>query len=68
MCYLLVFMFCYIQEAMVEIDVDQSDSVDFYEYLGISTMLMLKVGKSEIFRSSMVKHAGGSISKVCSIQ
>ncbi|XP_071798046.1 uncharacterized protein [Asterias amurensis] len=57
-----------IKEAMVEIDVDQSDSVDFYEYLGISTMLMMKVGKSEIFRSSMVKHAGGSISKVCSIQ
>ncbi|XP_038050177.1 uncharacterized protein LOC119723545 isoform X1 [Patiria miniata] len=57
-----------IKEAMVEVDVDQSGSVDFYEYLGVSTMLMMKIGKSEIFRSSMVKHAGGSISKVCSIQ
>ncbi|XP_022093466.1 stress response protein nst1-like isoform X2 [Acanthaster planci] len=57
-----------IKEAMVEIDVDQSGSVDFYEYLGVSTMLQMKIGKSEIFRSTMVKHAGGSISKVCSIQ
>ena len=35
------------QEAMVEIDVDQSDSVDFYEYSWyLDPCLMMKVGKS----------------------
>ncbi|XP_072034217.1 uncharacterized protein [Amphiura filiformis] len=57
-----------IKEAIAEIDVDRSDSVDFYEYLRIAALLLKKAGKSEIFRSGLVKDAGNSMSRVCSIQ
>ena len=56
------------QEAIAEIDVDRSEAVDFYEYLRISALLLKKAGKSEIFRSGLVKDAGNSMSRVCSIQ
>lgn len=57
-----------IKEAIAEIDVDRSDSVDFYEYIRISALLLKKAGKSEIFRSGLVQDASGSMSRVCSIQ
>ncbi|XP_070539460.1 structural maintenance of chromosomes protein 2-like isoform X2 [Ptychodera flava] len=57
-----------IREAMLEVDVDSSDSIDFYEYLGVSVMLRKRAGKSAVFKSGLVKHAGNSVSKMCIVQ
>ena len=34
------------QEAMDEVDVDGSDSIDFFEYISVANMLMHKAGIS----------------------
>ncbi|XP_063966931.1 myosin-9-like isoform X1 [Lytechinus pictus] len=57
-----------VKEAMNEIDSDKNDTVDFYEYLTIALMVTNKRGRSEVFRSGIVKHGGQSVSKLCAIQ
>lgn len=53
---------------MSEIDEDGDQTIDFYEYLTISSKLLQKSGKSDIFRSNVVKHANTSVSRMCSVQ
>nr|XP_054770784.1 uncharacterized protein LOC129278664 [Lytechinus pictus] len=50
-----------VKEAMNEIDSDKNDTVDFYEYLTIALMVTNKRGRSEVFRSGIVKHGGQSV-------
>ncbi|XP_030838348.1 uncharacterized protein LOC588791 isoform X1 [Strongylocentrotus purpuratus] len=57
-----------VKEAMGEIDSDNNDTVDFSEYLTIALMVTNKRGRSEVFRSGIVKHGGQSVSKLCVIQ
>ncbi|XP_033124739.1 uncharacterized protein LOC117123032 isoform X2 [Anneissia japonica] len=57
-----------IKEVMEEVDINNSNSIDFYEYLGVSSMLNRRSGKSEVFRSGIVKHGGTSVSKMCIVQ
>ncbi|XP_071489525.1 uncharacterized protein [Diadema antillarum] len=57
-----------IKEAMLEIDADGNDTVDFFEYLTIALMVTNKRGRSEVFRSGIVKHGGQSVSRLCTIQ
>ncbi|KAJ8031324.1 Calmodulin, flagellar [Holothuria leucospilota] len=57
-----------IKDAMAEIDADGNETIDFYEYLTISSKLLQKSGRSEIFRSNLVKHANTSVSRMCLVQ
>lgn len=57
-----------VKEAMLEIDSDNNETVDFYEYLTIALMVTNKRGRSEVFRSGIVKHGGQSVSRLCVVQ
>ncbi|XP_071838914.1 uncharacterized protein [Apostichopus japonicus] len=57
-----------IKDAMMEIDEDGDDTIDFYEYLTISSKLLQRSGKADIFRSNVVKHANTSVSRMCLLQ
>ncbi|XP_071950818.1 uncharacterized protein [Antedon mediterranea] len=57
-----------IKEVMEEVDVNHSNSIDFYEYLGIASMLKQRSGNSKVFKSGIVRHGGTSVSKMCVVQ
>ncbi|XP_013421211.1 median body protein isoform X2 [Lingula anatina] len=57
-----------VQEAIHEIDLDQTNTIDFYEYLLISNLLINKTGKAHIFRSGIAQEKAKIVSKTCSIQ
>lgn len=57
-----------LKEAMSEIDIDQNNTLDFYEYLLVANMLINKSGKSDLFKSGFIQHEGKVVSKTCSIQ
>ncbi|XP_064651601.1 uncharacterized protein LOC135502581 [Lineus longissimus] len=57
-----------IKEAMIEVDIDGSDTIDFYEYLTIANMLSQKTGKSNVFRSELAQKQGSLVSRTCAIQ
>ncbi|KAK2161791.1 hypothetical protein NP493_1561g00003 [Ridgeia piscesae] len=56
-----------VKEAMTEVDVDRSNSIDFFEYLSVADMLKNKKGRSELFRSSLIQQQGRHVSKTCAV-
>ncbi|XP_061171036.1 uncharacterized protein LOC133180568 [Saccostrea echinata] len=54
-----------IEEAMDEVDIDKSHSLDFYEYLLVVDKITKKSGKAALFRNGISKPEG---TKVCVIQ
>ena len=50
---------------MVEVDMDHSQTIDFYEYLTVTDMLRLKRGRAELFRSPLVQQQAKHVSKTC---
>uniref|UniRef100_F6R0E7 EF-hand domain-containing protein n=1 Tax=Ciona intestinalis TaxID=7719 RepID=F6R0E7_CIOIN len=57
-----------IREAMREVDRDQSNNIDFYEYLKISEMIFKNQGDSAIFKSGLLHHNGSASSEACVLQ
>ncbi|CAH1781167.1 unnamed protein product [Owenia fusiformis] len=57
-----------IKEAMCEVDRDKDNSLDFHEYLLISSNLIRRQGRSDVFRSALAKEQGKAVSKTCVIQ
>ncbi|XP_019616991.1 PREDICTED: uncharacterized protein LOC109464448 isoform X2 [Branchiostoma belcheri] len=57
-----------IKELMKEVDVDDTGTIDFYEYLIIYNLLTKEGGKSEIFHREMSTASKENVSKACVIQ
>eukprot|EP00058_Branchiostoma_floridae_P007988 XP_002593476.1 hypothetical protein BRAFLDRAFT_119517 [Branchiostoma floridae] len=57
-----------IKELMKEVDVDDTGTIDFYEYLIIYNLLTKEGGKSEIFHREMSSTSKENVSKACVIQ
>ncbi|CAD5120193.1 DgyrCDS8766 [Dimorphilus gyrociliatus] len=55
-------------DVMFEVDVDNSQTIDFYEYLLIVNMIINRQGKSAIFRSEKLRREDKHVSKLCVIQ
>ncbi|XP_022341907.2 uncharacterized protein LOC111135822 [Crassostrea virginica] len=55
-----------IEEAMDEVDIDKSHSLDFYEYLLVVDKVTKKSGKAALFKQGILKTPEGT--KVCVIQ
>lgn len=55
-------------DVMFEVDVDNSQTIDFYEYLLIANMLINKQGKSTVFRSEKLRKEDKHVSKLCVLQ
>lgn len=55
-------------DVMFEVDVDNSQTIDFYEYLLIANMLINKQGKSAVFRSEKLRKEDKHVSKLCVLQ
>nr|CAB3262218.1 uncharacterized protein LOC100178721 [Phallusia mammillata] len=56
------------REAMKEVDRDNSNNIDFFEYLKISEMIMKKQGKSALFKDGLSQENGLISSQVCAVQ
>ncbi|XP_067670572.1 uncharacterized protein [Haliotis asinina] len=56
------------QEAMREVDVNKSETLDFYEYLLVADKIARQSGKSSLFKSSVVKTHNNVVAKTCVLQ
>ncbi|XP_071085038.1 uncharacterized protein [Haliotis cracherodii] len=56
------------EEAMREIDVNRSETLDFYEYLLVAEKIAKQTGKSTLFKSTVVKTHSNVVAKTCALQ
>ncbi|XP_046566304.1 uncharacterized protein LOC124274975 [Haliotis rubra] len=56
------------QEAMWEVDVNKSETLDFYEYLLVADKIARQSGKSSLFKSTVVKTHSNVVAKTCVLQ
>jgi len=57
-----------VREALKEIDSEDCDCIDFYEFLKIGEMIMKKQGRSEVFKYQLLNRKDLSGNRFCHIQ
>ncbi|XP_033760465.1 uncharacterized protein LOC117342420 [Pecten maximus] len=57
-----------IEEAMKEVDVDNSNTLDFYEYMLVVEKVVRRSGKANLFTKGLSKQNNVEVSKACVIQ
>ncbi|XP_069104557.1 putative leucine-rich repeat-containing protein DDB_G0290503 [Argopecten irradians] len=57
-----------VEEAMKEVDVDNSNTLDFYEYMLVVEKVVRRSGKANLFTKGLSKQNNTEVSKACVIQ
>ena len=57
-----------IREAMIEVDEDESEDLDFYEFVCVANLLRERAGRADVFRTmNTLGRSGRRMSKVCAV-